>query len=309
LLKSARKKEKDPEGRMPLAEHLRELRNRLAKAMLALTVVSIGAAYYSAELMSFLSAPVPRCTKGLGEATGGSCAVVAYTDLLSPFTTTVKVSVMAGVIISSPIWLYQLWAFVAPGLHKHERKYTYMFVSAAVPLFLGGAWLAYTVMPISMRVLLGITPDGSANILPMDKILDFTVRMVLIFGAAFELPLLLVMINLTGMVTGRRMLGWWRGVVMGVFVFGAVATPTTDPVGMIALAGPIVVLYFIAVGISMLNDRRRQRANPDAELDDDEASELDLTPQGIGEVETVSANRALPEQAGPERVNGYDDVT
>ena len=112
-----------------------------------------------------------------------------------------------------------------------------------------------------------------------------------------------------GAVTGRRMLGWWRGVVMGVFVFGAVATPTTDPVGMIALAGPIVVLYFIAVGISMLNDRRRQRANPDAELDDDEASELDLTPQGIGEVETVSANRALPEQAGPERVNGYDDVT
>lgn len=218
---------------------------------------------------------------------------------------------MAGVIIASPIWLYQLWAFVAPGLHKHERKYTYAFVAAAVPLFLGGAALAYTILPISMRVLLGITPDGSANILPMDKILDFTVRMVLIFGAAFELPLLLIMLNLTGIVTGRRMLGWWRGVVMGVFVFGAVATPTTDPVGMIALAGPIVVLYFMAVGFSLLNDKRRRRADPDAELDDDEASELDLTPEDVGGIESVSSSRALPAQASSDRdrVNGYDDIT
>ncbi|MFF8943972.1 twin-arginine translocase subunit TatC [Streptomyces sp. NPDC014864] len=301
---------------MPLADHLRELRNRLAKAVLALTVVSVAAAFYSQQLMEFLSSPVPRCTKGLGETTGGACAVIAYTDLLSPFTTTVKVSVMAGVIISSPIWLYQLWAFVAPGLHRHERRYSYYFVSAAVPLFFGGAWLAYTVMPISMRVLLGITPDGSANILPMDKILDFTVRMVLIFGAAFELPLLLIMVNLTGLVTGRRMLGWWRGVVMGVFIFGAVATPTTDPFGMIALAGPIIVLYFIAVGVCVLNDRRRRRSDPDAELDDDEASPLDLTPQDLGEVERVSVSRVLPGQVRGSvdgtpspRHNGYDDVT
>ncbi|MFD4943246.1 twin-arginine translocase subunit TatC [Streptomyces sp. NPDC058239] len=296
---------------MPLVEHLRELRNRLAKGMLAIVVVTIAAAFYSQALMEFLSAPVPRCEKGLGETTGGACAVIAYTDLLSPFTTTVKVSLMAGVIIASPVWLYQLWAFVAPGLHKHERKYTYAFVAAAVPLFLGGAALAYTILPISMRVLLGITPDGSANILPMDKILDFTVRMVLIFGAAFELPLLLIMLNLTGIVTGRRMLGWWRGVVMGVFVFGAVATPTTDPVGMIALAGPIVVLYFMAVGFSVLNDRRRRRADPDAELDDDEASDLDLTPEDVGEIESVSSARALPAQASSDRdrVNGYDDIT
>ncbi|MFJ9539477.1 twin-arginine translocase subunit TatC [Streptomyces sp. NPDC101225] len=294
---------------MPLVEHLRELRNRLAKGMLAITVVSLVAAFYSQDLMNFLIDPVPRCKTGLGESTGGACAVIAYTDLLSPFTTTVKVCFMAGVILSSPVWLYQLWAFVAPGLHRHERKYTYWFVSAAVPLFLAGAWLAYTILPISMRVLLGITPDGSANILPMDKILDFVVRMILIFGGAFELPLILVMLNFAGMVSGRRMAGWWRGVVMGVFVFGAVATPTTDPFGMIALAGPIVVLYFMAVGVALLNDRRRARANPDAELSDDEASDLDLTPEAVGEVETVSASRALPEQTSTDRVNGYDDVT
>ncbi|OON82430.1 twin-arginine translocase subunit TatC [Streptomyces tsukubensis] len=297
---------------MPLMEHLRELRNRLAKGALGIVVVSIVAAFYSEELMKFLSDPVPKCSTGLGTKTGGSCAVIAYTDLLSPFTTTVKVSLMAGIIVSSPIWLYQLWAFVAPGLHKHERKYTYAFVSAAVPLFLGGAWLAYVIMPISMRVLLGITPEGSANILPMDKVLDFSVRMVLVFGGAFELPLLLVMLNLTGIVTGRRMLKWWRGVVMGVFVFGAVATPTTDPVGMIALAGPIVVLYFMAVLFALANDRRRDRANPDRELSDDEASDIDLTPETVDTVEPVSSPPALPGQASGserDRVNGYDDVT
>ncbi|MFF2524331.1 twin-arginine translocase subunit TatC [Streptomyces liangshanensis] len=298
---------------MPLVAHLRELRNRLAKGMLAIAIVAIAAAFYSEPLMKFLSDPVPRCHTGLGEATGGSCAVVAYTDLLSPFTTTVKVSLMAGVILSSPVWLYQLWAFVAPGLHKHEKRYTYAFVSAAVPLFLGGATLAYIVLPVSMRVLLGITPDGSSNILPMDKILDFSVRMVLVFGAAFELPLLLVMLNFTGLVTGKRMAGWWRIVVMGVFVFGAVATPTTDPVGMLALSVPIIILYFLAVAVSMLNDRRRKRKDPDAELDDDEASDLDLVPESVGEIERVSASRALPAQSdggrSSHRVNGYDDVT
>ncbi|WP_190140315.1 twin-arginine translocase subunit TatC [Streptomyces longispororuber] len=298
---------------MPLADHLRELRNRLAKGMLAIVVVSIVAAFYSEELMEFLADPVPRCEKGQ-DRTGGVCATVSYMDLLSPFTTTVKVSLMVGVVVASPVWLYQLWAFVAPGLHKHERKYTYAFVGAAVPLFVGGAWLAYEIMPISMRVLLSITPDGSENILPMDKILDFSVRMVLVFGVSFELPLLLVMLNMTGMVSGRRMLGWWRGVVMGVFIFGAVATPTTDPVGMIALAGPIVVLYFLAVGFSVLNDKRRRRNDPDAELDDDEASELDLTPEPVEGIAPVPAAKSLPEQVNGDgsrsaKYNGYDDVT
>lgn len=144
--------------------------------------------------------------------------------------------------------------------------------------------------------------------------LDFTIRMVLIFGVAFELPLLLIMLNMVGIVSGRRMAGWWRGVVMGVFVFGAVATPTTDPVGMIALSGPIIVLYFMAVGFSLLNDKRRARKEA-LGPDDDEASELDLTPEDVGEVESVSASRALPAQPDsdrrrdPDRVNGYDDVT
>ncbi|HET6352935.1 twin-arginine translocase subunit TatC [Streptomyces sp. NBC_00879] len=296
---------------MPLADHLRELRNRLAKAMLAVTIASVAAAFYSQELMHLLASPVTACEKGVLE-TGGKCATIVYTDLLSPFTTTVKVVMMAGIIASCPVWFYQLWAFVAPGLHRNEKKYTYYFIAAAVPLFAAGAYLAFVVMPLSMKVLLSITPDTAANFLEVDKILDFAVRMVLIFGFSFELPLLLIMLNAAGIVTGRRMAGWWRGVVMGIFVFGAVATPSTDPLGMVALAGPIIVLYFLAVGFSILNDKRRARNNPDAELDDDEASDLDLTPGDIGEIESVPASRVLPEQADgsrSERLNGYDDIT
>ncbi len=289
---------------MPLVEHLRELRNRLAKAVLAIVVVSIAAAFYSEQLMQFLADPVPVCDD-LSNSDGGNCAIVSFNTLTSPFTTTIKVSLMAGLIISSPVWLYQLWAFVAPGLHKHEKKYTYVFVSAAVPLFLGGAYLAYVILPVSVRVLISLTPAGSANILSLDEVLDFTIRMVLIFGLAFELPLLLIMLNMVGIVSGRRMVGWWRGVVMGVFVFGAVATPTTDPVGMIALSGPIVVLYFVAVAFSLFNDRRRARREATGPTDD-EASELDLTPETVEPAEPVAA---LPEQATKDRVNGYDDVT
>ncbi len=312
------KKEKDPEGRMPLADHLRELRNRLAKAMLAIVVTSVVAAFFSQQLMDLLSSPVPKCPPdtSISDNTGGRCVIIAYQTMLSPFTSTVKVVMLAGLIASTPIWLYQLWAFVAPGLHKNEKKYTYWFAAIAVPLFVAGAYTAYLIMPLSVRVLISITPDVASNFLSLDDLLDFTTRMVLVFGLAFELPLLLIMLNLTGVVTGKRMAGWWRAMVMGTFVFGAVATPSTDPLGMIALSGPIIVLYFTAVGIALLNDRRRARGNPDAQLSDDEASVLDLTPEPVGAPDPGSAARALPEQASGEsdgarahRTSGYDDIT
>ncbi|MCD9143397.1 twin-arginine translocase subunit TatC [Streptomyces albireticuli] len=308
MLKSARKKEKDPEGRMPLAEHLRELRNRLAKAVLAIVVVALLAAFYNTQLMDFLSSPVPKCPdRDLAQSHGGNCAVLTFNSLGAPFGTVVKVCLLAGVTISSPVWLYQLWAFLAPGLHKNEKKYTVAFVATAAPLFVAGAYLAYLIMPTSMRVLLSITPETAANTLSLNDILDFTVRMILVFGLAFELPLILVMMNMVGMVTGKTMATWWRGVVMGIFVFGAIATPSTDPFGMCILAVPIIILYFGAVGFSLLNDKRRARNNPDALLDDDEAAPLDLAPQPVGDSEPMPA---LTDRADPgARRNGYDDVT
>ncbi|MER5430389.1 twin-arginine translocase subunit TatC [Streptomyces sp. NPDC002588] len=319
MLKSARKEEKDPEGRMPLADHLRELRNRLAKALLAIVIVTIVAAFFYNDIINFLTRPIldsVGCGKTFEQIASelknsdatNKCASITINGLLAPFTLALQVSMTAGIVFASPVWLYQLWAFVAPGLHQHERKYAYAFVGTGVPLFLGGGYFAYSVLPTTAEVLMDFTPGGVSNLLPLDDLLQLVTRMVIVFGLSFELPLLLVFLNLTGMITGRRMLGWWRAMIIGITVFAAVATPSTDPLSMMALAGPIWVLYFGACAFSLMNDRRKRRRDALGPADD-EASELDLTPEDIGDVETVSASRALPEQASTERVNGYDDVT
>ncbi|MFI1017166.1 twin-arginine translocase subunit TatC [Streptomyces sp. NPDC020965] len=322
MLKSARKQEKDPEGRMPLVEHLRELRNRLAKALLGIVAVTIVAAFFYNEIINFFTKPVLEsvgCPSSFSELRklpdGATCAQITINGLLTPFTLALKVSLMAGVVLASPVWLYQLWAFLAPGLHRNEKKYALAFVGAGFPLFLGGGFFAYRVLPTTAEVLITFTPVGVDNLLPLDDLLDLVTRMVIVFGLAFELPLLLIMLNLGGVITGRRMLGWWRGMIMGITVFSALATPSTDPLTMVLLAGPIVLLYFFATGFSLINDRRR--AIRDAKAPGvDEAAELDLTPEDIGAIESVPAARALPEQTRGEsdgsrvqRLNGYDDIT
>ncbi|MET9048470.1 MULTISPECIES: twin-arginine translocase subunit TatC [unclassified Streptomyces] len=314
MLKPARK-EKDPEGRMPLAEHLRELRNRLAKAMLAIILVTVVAAFFYNDIINYLTKPIldsVGCGKTFEELARSTehaqpCARITINGLLAPFTLALQVSLTAGIVFASPVWLYQLWAFVAPGLHRHERKYAYGFVGTGVPLFLGGAYFAYRVLPTTAKVLIDFTPGGVDNLLPLDDLLQLVTRMVVVFGLSFELPLLLIMLNMTGMITGKRMLGWWRAMILGITVFAAVATPSTDPLSMLALAGPIWVLYFAAVAFSLINDRRR-RLRDSSGPDDDEASDLDLTPEDIGEAESVSAGGA-PTEPGTDRVNGYDDVT
>jgi sec-independent protein translocase protein TatC len=266
LPKSARKQEKDPEGRMPLAEHLRELRNRLLKSVAAICLVTVVALFFYKDIVNFLMQPVldsvgcePETRADFSPGTGGTCADFTVNGLLSPFTIMLKVSFMTGLVVATPIWLYQLWAFLAPGLHQHERKYSLAFVAAGVPLFVGGAFFAYRILPTTAEVLLDFTPTSAKNLLPLDDFLDLLTRMVVVFGLAFELPLLLVLLNFGGVVSGQRMLGWWRAMIMGITLFGAIATPSTDPVGMLALAGPVTVLYFAAVGVSLLNDRRRAR--------------------------------------------------
>ncbi|MFF2851698.1 twin-arginine translocase subunit TatC [Streptomyces sp. NPDC058001] len=318
MLKSARKKEMDPEGRMPLAEHLRELRNRLAKAVLAIIAVTIVAAFFYKDMIEFFTNPILNAVgcevsfSELAKQRSGTCARIVLNGLLTPFTLALKVSLTAGVVFASPVWLYQLWGFIAPGLHRHEKKYAMAFVATGAPLFLGGAFFAYKTLPTMAKVLLDFSPADLDNQLPLDDLLDLITRMVIVFGLSFELPLLLVMLNLTGILTGKRMLGWWRGMIMGITVFAAVATPSTDPLTMMALAGPIWVLYFLATGFSLLNDRRKARVEA-AGPDDDEASDLDLTVEDVDAAEPVSAHRALPEQASSDRdrdrINGFDDVT
>ncbi|MCF6523205.1 twin-arginine translocase subunit TatC [Streptomyces sp. JJ36] len=316
MLKSARTKGKkpprDPEGRMPLAEHLRELRNRLTKAVLAILAVTIGCAFFYKDIVSFLVEPLLSsvgCENGTGRTdTGEACAVLTVDGLLGPFTIALKVSLMSGLVIATPVWLYQLWAFLAPGLHQHERKYALWFVGAGAPLFVGGAVLAYKIMPQTAQVLLQFTPEDAQNLLRVDDYLDIVTRMVVVFGLAFELPLILVMLNLSGVLSGKRMLHWWRAMVLGIAVFAAVATPGGEPLTMITLTAPIVLLYFAAVGFSLLNDRRRNRRDPYAGLDDDEASVLDHTPEAVGAAEALpSAGEA--DGDGARRRDGFDDAT
>jgi sec-independent protein translocase protein TatC len=301
---------------MPLVEHLRELRNRLAKGLLGIVVVTIVAAFFYKDIVEFFTDPVLKsvgCETSFAELAkkdDGTCARIVLNGLLTPFTLALKVSLTAGLVLSSPVWLYQLWAFVAPGLHKHEKKYSLAFVGAGFPLFLAGGFFAYTTLPTMARVLLEFSPADLDNQLPLDDLLDLITRMVVVFGLSFELPLLLVMLNFGGVITGKRMLGWWRGMIMGITVFAAVATPSTEPLSMLALAGPIWVLYFVATAISLLNDRRKAQLAA-AGPADDEASELDLTPEDIGEIEPGASSRSLPTQANSDhdRGNGYDDIT
>ncbi|MFJ6987055.1 MULTISPECIES: twin-arginine translocase subunit TatC [unclassified Streptomyces] len=313
--KSARKQEKDPEGRMPLAEHLRELRNRLAKSLLAIVVTTVIAAFFYKDVIQFFTDPIldaVGCQYSFAELAKGTedtqCARIVQNGLLSPFTLALTVSLSAGVVLATPVWLYQLWAFVAPGLHRSEKKYSLGFVAAGFPLFLMGAYFAYWSLPKMASVMLEFSIIGSDNQLPLDDLLQLIMRMILVFGLSFELPLLLVMLNFGGVLEGKRMAGWWRGMIIGITLFAAIATPSTDPISMLALAGPIWVMYFCATGIALLNDRRRARRDALGPADD-EASTLDLTPEAIGEVEPVGSARGVPEQVSRERINGYDDVT
>jgi sec-independent protein translocase protein TatC len=312
VLKTARKQEKDPEGRMPLGDHLRELRNRLMKSVLAIIVVTIVAALFYKDIIQVLQHRIPHnvlCVDGSNHDSKKACAQMTVSGLLGGFSIALKVSLMAGIVGSSPVWLYQLWGFLAPGLHRNEKRYTLGFVGAGVPLFLAGGLLAYEILPQTARIMIGFVPNDTTNLLALDDFLDLVVRMIVVFGLAFELPLVLVLLNFTGVVSGRRMLGWWRGMVIGITVFAAVATPTGDPLTMCLLAAPIVFLYFLAMGVCFFNDSRRRRrraADPDFGLDPDEASSLSHVPEQIN---AEPFENASGRSGGSSGGDGFDDAT
>ncbi|MEV7780351.1 twin-arginine translocase subunit TatC [Kitasatospora sp. NPDC088351] len=296
---------------MALADHLRELRNRVVKSVLAIVLITIVAAIYHKQIETFLLKPLPQCTPETAFKYDGKCAQVSNIGLTAGFTWMLKVSLTTGVVATVPIWLYQVWAFVAPGLHRHERKYTVIFMACGAPLFLAGVGCAFLLLPTTVEVLISFTPNGTTPILPPEDYFDIATRMVLVFGLAFEFPLLLVMLNMVGMVTGKRLLGWWRGMIMGITVFAAFATPSADPLSMLALAAPIWGLYFVAVAIAMINDRRKARRNPDFGLSDEEASELDLSVQPVAGAEAVEAS-VTPVAGAPvpaARHEQMDDIT
>ncbi|GAA3049055.1 twin-arginine translocase subunit TatC [Kitasatospora albolonga] len=303
---------KDPEGRMALAEHLRELRNRLVKSILAILLFTIVIAIFYRPVIDFLIAPLPACGPDNKPPPGeNKCALVANIGLMTAFTVVLKVALTGGVVAATPVWLFQLWRFVAPGLHKSERRYTVAFMGFGIPLFLTGAAFAYLIMPMTAAMLIHFAGTDVTSILTVEDYLDVVTRMVLVFGLGFEFPLLLVMLNFVGVLTGKRLLGWWRGMVMAITVFAAFATPSADPVSMILLALPIIALYFVAVGVALMNDRRKLRNNPDAGLDDEEASHLDLSVEDVAGAEAIGASSApeLPSAVPAARREQLDDIT
>jgi sec-independent protein translocase protein TatC len=262
-------------AQMPLREHLRELRRRLVISLVAIAAgTAVGWVYYE-PIFDVVSQPIQNVVDAA--AAEGRDVRLVVSGVTDAFMLQVKVAVMAGVVLASPIWIYQLWAFVTPGLHSKERRWVYVFVVISVPLFLAGVVLAYVLMPKGLEVLLGFTPQNVGNYLPVDRYLSFFIRMVIVFGIGFLTPLFIVGLNMIGVLSGKRLASAWRYIIFGVFVFAAVATPTGDPITMMMLAAPVMVLVGSAVVFSLLNDRRRRRNQTEPAydtFDDDEASPL-----------------------------------
>lgn len=245
-------------GRMPLLEHFRELRNRVVKSALAIISGSLIGWFFYNEIITKLAEPVCDL-KAAQESGATSCGALYISGVLGPLNLQIKVAILSGIILTAPIWLYQLWAFIAPALHRREKRNSFLFFVAATPFFAAGAYLGYTILPVAVRVLFGFTPTSLANLVKFDDYLDFVLRVILLFGIAFELPVFLVTFNAIGFLSGRAILKPWRIWVFGICLFVAGFTPSADPLSMLALAVPLILLYLLAGAIALLNDRRRDR--------------------------------------------------
>jgi sec-independent protein translocase protein TatC len=267
------------DGRMPLMDHIRELRNRVVKMALALIAGMIVGFIFFQPVWAFIQRPICR-TVIRGQVGCHTLGVnqLTLTGPLDSFYLRVKVAVIVGVILSSPVWLYQIWSFIAPGLYAREKRWGYIFITTAVPLFLIGTGLAYISLGRSMHYLLGLTPNGVANLIYVDQYMSFVMTMMLAFGIAFEVPLLIVMLNLAGILTHARFRKWRRLMIFGVFVVAGMANPSPDPITMLFLGGACVTLVEVAELIVWYHDRRHARLHPDpyAGLADDELSPLEL---------------------------------
>jgi sec-independent protein translocase protein TatC len=261
---------------MPLLEHIRELRNRLIKAALGLALGMIVGWLIFKPAWNFITTPF--CHLAVQGRTGctkdGHPLVV--TGVFDPFFVHLKVAFFVGLVLSSPVWLYQLWAFIAPGLYSREKRWTYAFVGTAVPLFGLGGFFAYLAMSRGLRFLLGLTPAGVTPLITIDTYFGYAMAMLLIFGLAFELPLVLVILNLAGVLSHAFVRKWRRVMIFLVFVFAGAATPSPDPFSMMLLAIPCVVLVELAELFVWLNDRRRARRPSELDSLDDDSSSLDL---------------------------------
>jgi sec-independent protein translocase protein TatC len=244
---------------MTLFEHLRELRYRLVIAVGAILIGMIVSALFYDQLFDILRFPYDVAIADLKEKNPDQVTDLVNIGIASPFTLALKICAVSGIVLTAPIWLYQLWSFIVPGLLAKEKKWALIFIGTATPLFLAGVAVGYLVMPKGISVLLGFTQDGVDNLQNINDFLSFLLRVMVVFGIAFLIPLVVLMLNIVGVIKASQLSKARVYVIFGTFVFGAVATPSTDPFSMLALAAPMTVLFLIAEALAHILDRRKAK--------------------------------------------------
>lgn len=240
---------------MSLGEHFRELRNRLTIALLAVAVFAVVGWYYYPQIFAFVNAPIVA----VAEARGQDEVMLRFQNITEPFAMQLRVAIFAGILLSSPVWLWQIWAFLLPGLTRGEKKIALSYFFVSIPLFFAGAGLAAYTFPRLVAILLGFTPRGAANLPGAQEFLSLWLYFMLAFGLAFLLPVVLVALNQIGILPARAMRNSWRVTLFGILVFSAFMTPDPSAWTMLAMAAPVFVLFWCAVGVAYLLERRRAR--------------------------------------------------
>lgn len=299
-----RRPPRDDAATMSLVAHLTELRSRVLKALLALLLGTVvGVIWYDNGLLTFLSRPYCDLPSSLRLVEGdGECRLLVL-DVFGGVLLRLKVGFIAGAALSSPLWLYQIWAFITPGLRRNEKRYTVGFVLVSSLLFALGTFMAYVTLSKGLELLLGLAGDEVAFQLTATDYLGFVLSLLVAFGLSFELPLLAVALNLVGVLSYSALSRSRRWIFFLTVVFAAFITPTQDPFTMLAMAGPMCLLFELAIQITRLVDKRRARREAIEgfhDLPDDVASPLDAHPSPLDHVADPS-DEPVSDPATPSR--------
>ena len=245
---------KNPEGKMPFRGHLIELRKRLSWSALFILAGAVGGWFLFDPIFALLQQPIIDLAK---EANLN--ASVNFGTVMGALDLRIQVSIFLGVFVSSPVWLYQLWAFITPALKRREKKFTLFFLCTAVPMFLAGCAMAWVAFPTFVRTLLGFTPSGSANVISASEYVLFALRILLVFGIAFVMPVVLVLLNFLGVLSAKSIIKSWRVAILVIALIAALATPTADPMSMLLVMVPLILLYMVSALIAWLHDRFKSK--------------------------------------------------